>query len=44
VNLYVTYIGNYDVIIGMYWLEFHWAVLDCRSKTLNFVDFVNDEG
>jgi hypothetical protein len=41
VNLYVTPIGHYDVIIGMDWLESHWDVLDSRSNTLNFV---NDEG
>jgi hypothetical protein len=41
VNLYVTSLGHYDVIIRMDWLESHWVVLDCRSNTLHFV---NDEG
>ena len=40
-NLYVTYLGHYDVIIRMDWLESHWVVLDCRINTLNFV---NDQG
>ena len=41
VNLYVTLLGHYDVIIGMDWLEARWAVLSCQSKTLHFF---SDEG
>ena len=41
VNLYVTFLRHYDVIIRMDWIEPHWVVLDCRSNTLHFV---NDEG
>jgi hypothetical protein len=37
VNLYVTSIENYDVIVGMDWLESHWVVLDYRSKIVHFV-------
>jgi len=41
INLYVTTLGSYDLIVGMDWLEAHWAVLDCRGKILHFL---NDEG
>ena len=41
VNLYVTPLGHYDVVIGMDWLEAHWAVLSCQRKTLHFL---SDEG
>jgi hypothetical protein len=41
VNLYVTILGSYDVVIGMYWLESHEAILNCKTKWLSLVD---DEG
>jgi len=41
VNLYVTPLGHYDVIIGMDWLEDHWDMLSCQSKTIHFL---SDEG
>jgi hypothetical protein len=41
VNLYVTILGSYDVMIGMDWLESHEAILNCKMKWLSLVD---DEG
>jgi hypothetical protein len=41
VNLYVTTLGSYDVVIGMDWLESHEAILNCKMKRLSLVD---DEG
>jgi hypothetical protein len=32
VNLYVTILGSYDVVIGMDWLELHEAILNCKTK------------
>jgi hypothetical protein len=32
VNLYVTILGSYDVVIGMDWLESHEAILNCKTK------------
>jgi hypothetical protein len=41
VNLYVTILGSYDIVIGMDWLESHEAILNCKTKRLSLVD---DEG
>jgi hypothetical protein len=41
VNLYVTILGSYDVVIGMDWLKLHEAILNCKTKWLILVD---DEG
>jgi hypothetical protein len=41
VNLYVTILGSYDIVIGMDWLETHEAILNCKMKWLSLVD---DEG
>jgi hypothetical protein len=41
VNLYITTLGSYDVVIGMDWLESHEAILNCKRKWLRLVD---DEG
>jgi hypothetical protein len=41
VNLYVTILGSYDVVIDMDWLESHEAILNCKTKRLSIVD---DEG
>jgi hypothetical protein len=41
VNLYVTILGSYDVMIGMDWLELHEAILNCKMKWLSLAD---DEG
>ena len=38
VNLYVTILGSYDVVIGMDWLESHEAILNCKMKWLSLVD------
>jgi hypothetical protein len=41
VNLYVTTLGPYNVVIGMDWLGTHEAILNCKTKRLSLVD---DEG
>ena len=41
VNLYVTILGSYDVMIGMDWLESPNAILNCKTKRLSLT---NDEG
>ena len=41
VNLYVTILGSYDVVISMDWLGSHEAILNCKMKWLSLVD---DEG
>jgi hypothetical protein len=41
VNLYITILGSYDVMIGMDWLESHEVILKCKMKRLSLVD---DEG
>jgi hypothetical protein len=41
VNLYITTLGSFDVVIGMDWLESHEAILSCKTKWLSLVD---DEG
>jgi hypothetical protein len=41
VNLYVTILRSYDIVIGMDWLETHEAILNCKMKRLILVD---DEG
>jgi hypothetical protein len=40
-NLYITILRSYDVLIGMYRLESHEAILNCKMKWLSFFD---DEG
>jgi hypothetical protein len=41
VNLYVTILGSYDVVMGMDWLESHEVILNYKTKQLSLVD---DEG
>jgi hypothetical protein len=41
VNLYVTILGSYDIVVGMDWLESHEVILNCKMKQLSLV---NDEG
>jgi hypothetical protein len=41
VNLYVTILGSYDIVISMDWLESHEAILNCKTKRLSLDD---DEG
>jgi hypothetical protein len=39
VNLYVTILGSYDIVIGMDWLESHEAILNCKTKQLSLIDY-----
>jgi hypothetical protein len=41
VNLYVTILGSYDIVISMDWLESHEAIINCKTKRLSLDD---DEG
>jgi hypothetical protein len=38
VNLYVTILGSYYIMIGMDWLESHNAILKCKTKPLSLID------
>jgi hypothetical protein len=38
VDLYVTILGSYDLVIGMDRLESHDAILDCNMKQLRLKD------
>ena len=35
-NLNVLPLGSYDVLIGMDWLEKHWSLVNCKTKTINY--------
>ena len=35
-NMFIIDTGGYDVILGMVWLSKHHAVIDCRSKVVEF--------
>jgi hypothetical protein len=37
-NLYVTILGDYDVMINMDWLESHEPILNYKTKQLSLVD------
>jgi hypothetical protein len=38
VNLYITILGSYGVMISMDWLEMHEAILNCKTNMLSLVD------
>jgi hypothetical protein len=38
VNLYMTILGYYDMVIGMDWFESHDALLNCKTKWLSLTD------
>jgi hypothetical protein len=38
VNLFVTTLGSYDIVIGMDWLELHGMILNCKTKILILID------
>jgi hypothetical protein len=40
-NIYITFLGFYDIVIGMDWLESHEVILNYNMKQLSLVD---DEG
>jgi hypothetical protein len=37
VNLYVTILGSYDIVIGMDWLESHDVILNYKMKQLSLI-------
>jgi hypothetical protein len=38
IDIYVTILGYYDIVIGMDWLESHDAILNCKKKRLSLID------
>lgn len=38
VNINIFPLCSYDVLIGMNWLEKHWSLVNCKSKTISFTD------
>ena len=38
VDIYVTILGSYDIVISMDWLESHDAILNCKTKRLSLMD------
>eukprot|EP00253_Pinus_taeda_P035478 PITA_35478 len=35
-NLNVLPLGSYDVLIGIDWLEKHWSIINCKTKTISY--------
>eukprot|EP00253_Pinus_taeda_P005217 PITA_05217 len=38
VDLNILPLGSYDVLIGMDWLEKHWALVNCKTKVIRYKD------
>jgi hypothetical protein len=38
VNLYVTILGDYDIVIGIDWLELHDTILNYKMKQLSLIN------
>lgn len=39
-DMNVLALGSYDILIGMEWLEKHWSLINCKTKTVSFRDEV----
>eukprot|EP00253_Pinus_taeda_P029605 PITA_29605 len=37
-DLNILLLGSYDVLIGMDWLEKHWSLVNCKTKTIYYKD------
>eukprot|EP00253_Pinus_taeda_P033032 PITA_33032 len=37
-DLNILPLGSYDVLIGMDWLEKHWALMNCKTKVIRYKD------
>eukprot|EP00253_Pinus_taeda_P019416 PITA_19416 len=37
-DLNILPLGSYDVLIGMDWLEKHWSLVNCKTKTIYYKD------
>jgi hypothetical protein len=37
-ELNILYLGSYDCLIGMDWLDHHHSILDCRNKAFTCLD------
>jgi len=42
-DLNVLPLGSCDVLIGMDWLEKHWALVNCKTKTIFYKDDLGKE-
>lgn len=31
-------LGSHDILIGIDWLEKHWSLSNCKTKTINYMD------
>ena len=38
VDLYVTVLGSYEIVIGMAWLVLHDVILNCKMKRLSLTN------
>eukprot|EP00253_Pinus_taeda_P034889 PITA_34889 len=38
VDLNVLPLGSYDILIGIDWLEKHWSLVNCKTKTIYYKD------
>jgi len=37
-DLNVLPLGSYSILIGMEWLEKHWSLINCKTKTISYRD------
>eukprot|EP00253_Pinus_taeda_P018772 PITA_18772 len=37
-DLNILPLGSYDILIGMDWLEKHWSLVNCKTKTIYYKD------
>jgi len=35
-DMNVLHLGSYGILIGMDWLEKHWSLINCKTKTIGF--------
>eukprot|EP00253_Pinus_taeda_P009134 PITA_09134 len=35
-DLNILPLGSYDILIGMYWLEKHWSLVECKTKVIYY--------
>lgn len=43
-DLNVLPLGSYDFLTGMDWLEKIWSLINCKDKTINYMDGRKKEG
>eukprot|EP00253_Pinus_taeda_P018429 PITA_18429 len=42
-DLNVLPLGSYDILIGMDWLEKHWSLVNCKTKTIYYKDDLGNQ-